>query len=171
MVQVGYQSLAFADTFSSSPVDIHWSDGERLTTTTGIDYLGDFTTSDELHLILGNLPPHRRVTVSFDLYTIGAWEGNGGAPVGLWQFGQAGQPALLSTTFCNEPTCLQAYPLDYPDGAFAGGEGAVGVDELGYQRGEGYALPSILLLLPSRPGPGLAVPFHQPAARSALGAG
>jgi hypothetical protein len=131
-VQVGYQMLAFADTFSTSPVDIRWSDGERLTTTTGIDYLGDFTASDELHLILGKLPPHRRVTVSFDLYTIGAWEGNAGAPVGLWQFGQAGQPARLSTTFCNEPTCLQAYPLNYPAGAFGGGEGAVGVDELGY---------------------------------------
>ena len=52
VVQVGTQSLAFADTFSSSPVDMRWSDGERLTTTTGIDYLGDFTTSDELHLIL-----------------------------------------------------------------------------------------------------------------------
>ncbi len=131
-VQVSYQSLAFADTFSSSPVDTRWSDGERLTTTTGIDYLGDFTSSDELHLILGNLPPHRRVTVSFDLYTIGAWEGNTGATAGLWQFSQSGQPALLSTTFCNEPSCQQAYPLDYPGGAFPGTEGAVGVDELGY---------------------------------------
>jgi alpha-tubulin suppressor-like RCC1 family protein len=131
-VQVDYQSLAFADTFSSSPLDIRWSDGERLTTTTGIDYLGDFTSSDELHLILENLPPHRRVTVSFDLYVIGAWQGNAGAPVGLWQFGQAGQPALLSTTFCNEQTCQQAFPLNYPDGVFAGGEEAVGMDELGY---------------------------------------
>jgi hypothetical protein len=131
-VQVASQSLAFVDTFSSGPLDMHWSNGERMTTTTGIDYLGDFTLSDELHLLLEKLPPHRRVNVSFDLYVIGAWQGNSGVPLGLWQFGQDGQPPLLSTTFCNEQTCPQAYPLDFPDGVFPGGEGAVGMDELGY---------------------------------------
>ncbi len=169
VVQVAYQSLAFADTFSSSPLDSRWSDGERLTTTTGIDYLGDFTLSDELHLIFGNLPPHRRVTVSFDLYAIGGWQGNAGAPVGLWEFGQAGQPALLSTTFCNELTCQQAFPLNYPDGSFAGGEGAVGVDELGYSgvKDTRYHLSFSFRHKVSRPGP--AVPLHKPAARRALG--
>ncbi len=131
VVQVAYQSLAFADTFSVPTVDDRWSDGLVVGTTSGIDYLGDFTTSQSLHLLLNNLPAHRRVIVSFDLYVIGGWQGSSGFPVGLWQFGQSGQPALLSTTFSNDELHLQSYPENFPDGAYPAGAGAVGTDELG----------------------------------------
>ncbi|MBN1148933.1 MAG: Ig-like domain repeat protein [Anaerolineales bacterium] len=134
-VQVGGQALAFYDPFDASPPDARWSDGAVLTTTTGISYLGDFDNSDSLRLTLVDLSPHKRVHVSFDLYVIGPWQGNtevSPGVVGLWQFGEFGKTPLLTTTFCNDAGCTQAYPGTHPGGDYPWRSGASGWDELGY---------------------------------------
>ncbi len=127
---VGLTSLILNDDFDLTPPDAGWSGGSVITTTTGVAYLGDFTASDSLRLQIPNLPPHKRIRVSFDVYVIGDWAGNA-APVGTWQFGQFGLPPQLATTFCNTAACTQAYPQAYPGGAWPGLTAAAGSEELG----------------------------------------
>jgi hypothetical protein len=133
-VRVGSQSVVFWDPFDEGPPDARWTSGSVISATTGVSYLGDFEDSDSLRLLLEDLPPHKRATVSFDLYVIGPWQGNTevGGLVGLWRFGQNGETPMLETTFCNDAACTQAYPGDYPGSDFAWRSGADGMDELGY---------------------------------------
>ena len=130
-ITVAEQLQVFNDPFTTAPPDTRWSAGDVITAPTGITYLGGFSSSDQLRLILNDLPPHRRAIVSFDLYVIGAWQANT-APPGLWEFGIWGQPAQLSTTFCNQEACQQAYPENYPQGSFPWRTSADGLDELGF---------------------------------------
>ena len=52
--------------------------------------------------------------------------------VGLWRFGLNGETPLLTTTFCNDSGCTQAYPGSSPGDDYPGLSGADGLGELGY---------------------------------------
>ncbi len=83
--------------------------------------------------------------ISYDLYIIGSWDGNGKQSgkqygVDIWENSIACSPtgpvvaSLIRTTFSNQKTVQQSYPHDY--GAGGGnnkaGDGAFAVNALGY---------------------------------------
>jgi hypothetical protein len=129
-VTVAGQVVALDDNFDDGEADPGWSDGSVINSPGGVAYLGDFTNDETLRLILNNLPPHKRVLLSFDLFAIGDWQGNAGPH--RWMCGETGQPTLLDTTFCNDESCRQAYPKNYPEGDYPWRFGASGADQLGY---------------------------------------
>ena len=108
-------------------------------------FLGEFGGNQTVTLTLDNLPPHTSVKLSFDLYLIRSWDGNGGLPGNtngpdFWMFAVQGiDPSpLLKTTFCNaaagSATCRQAYPAPYDSGInYPPRFGAVENDSLGFQ--------------------------------------
>jgi hypothetical protein len=86
-----------------------------------------------------------KYAISFDLYIIGSWDGDGqqsgkqwGADV--WSAGIACSPSglavanLMTTTFSNQKTVQQSYPDQYNDGRGGGPafRGAFAVDALGF---------------------------------------
>jgi hypothetical protein len=86
-------------------------------------------------LTLRNLKPHTSATVTFDLYILKSWDGNNpNYGPDRWSLGVQGGPALLDTTFSNNPKTrpydlsLQNYPVaDSPQRSGAGA-----VNTLGY---------------------------------------
>jgi len=83
------------------------------------------------------------VSVTFDLYVIGSWDGRGKqAQHGVFQAnvfqlsyrceGTASTSTIFQTTFSNQLTVQQDYPLSYLQGGNKAGTGAVAIDALGY---------------------------------------
>jgi hypothetical protein len=112
-------------------------------TPSGRGFLGTFG-NQTVCLNLDYLPAHEQVTLVFDLYVIGSWNGNqveagGSAPsdssviVGpdLWSL-KADGSNLLYTSFSNWLGHPQAYPGSYPDGNYPRFTGASEVNTLGY---------------------------------------
>lgn len=129
-----------------------WSSPILETAPNGEVFLGPFN-NDDLTLTLNDLPPHRAVTIAFDLYIIRSWDGNQvtwpmpdtslrpwmvAETVGpdIWSF-RVGEATLLYTTFSNWPSLgfTQAYPADYPAGDYPAQTGAAAVNTLGYTFG------------------------------------
>ncbi len=78
-------------------------------------YLGNFG-NQEVTLNLSNLPTHDTVTLAFDLYVLGSWDGNRtDTGPDLWEYGHDGT-SLLHTTFSNQPDTSPNYQT-YPAGA------------------------------------------------------
>jgi len=93
-------------------------------------FLGQFG-NDTVTLSLNNLPAHRAVTVSFDLFILKSWDGNNNdTGPDIWRLGAGGQ-FFLNTTFSNVGYD-QAYPGGYPGGSFPSYTGAQEIDTLGY---------------------------------------
>src|SRR5262245_48217888 len=107
-----------------------WSNDARDITPSGRVFLGQFI-NQTASLSLSGLPTHTQVTVSFDLFIIQSWDGNGpdSAP-DIWDLSVAGGPTLLHTTFSNNKP--QAYPDTFPGGDNPAGTGASEVNTLGY---------------------------------------
>jgi hypothetical protein len=73
-----------------------------------VQFLGRF--SDDLaQLSLSGLPSHTSLTLTFKLYIIHSWDGNGGND--RWKCGVLNGPTLLMANFSNT-TATQSYPLD-----------------------------------------------------------
>jgi hypothetical protein len=152
-------STVYKNDFTLSPdvggapgVSAHWSSAVTSFTPSGRygQFLGEFG-NQSVSLTLANLPPHRQVTVSLNLFILKSWDGNqlndpvGGARVGpdVWGCYVSGGPTLLSTTFSNinrfpragypAVTYTQAFPGGYPGGDFPPGTGSAEINTLGYQ--------------------------------------
>ncbi|CAK0748295.1 exported hypothetical protein [Gammaproteobacteria bacterium] len=102
----------------SAGADSRWSD-PRTATANGESFLGasayGFGAGSNT-LTLTNLPPHTSVTVTFDLYLIQSWDGNGqdGGGPDNWQLTADGNTLLL-TNFANwVGSNTQAYPNQLP---------------------------------------------------------
>ena len=130
------------------PVGNEWSDDRRASTPIGNDqFLGRFG-GEPAALDLVDLPEHCSVTVSFQLYVIGSWEGSVGSKAGADIFDvNASVPGdccpvenLLHTTFANCDCKFQAYPDTYPNVHRPGLTGAAEVDSLGYDQDAVYDL-------------------------------
>ncbi len=116
-----------------------WSPYKTGTTPTGRKFLGQFGPEPAL-LRLAGIPAHSEVTLAFDLFVIGNWDGNGktdGTQLGpdIWDLSVVGGRTLLHTTFSNfrswaEPA--QAYPGTYPGAVNNGATGAAETESLGY---------------------------------------
>ena len=104
---------------------------------------------------IGRLDNHRvnlivpnggsRYDISFDLYIIGSWDGNGKQSgkqygVDIWQAAVACSPdgpvaqTLIRTTFSNQKTVQQSFPHNYGEGGGSNkaADGAFATDALGY---------------------------------------
>jgi Ankyrin repeats (3 copies) len=93
-------------------------------------FLGPFS-NQEVRLALGGLPTHNALRLSFDLFVLGSWDGNGTPRYGpdIFDLAVLNGPTLLHTTFYNpgmelKDARLQAYPADYPLGHNPGYSGA-----------------------------------------------
>ncbi len=99
-------------------------------------FLGQFG-NDAVTLALTDLPAHSNVRLSFDLFVILSWDGNGVlfptvAP-DHWAVAVDERATLLDTTFDNHTgPATQAFPANYPDGQYPARTGAAEVDSLGY---------------------------------------
>jgi hypothetical protein len=122
------------ETFEST-VDSGWSNASVSTTPVGgRKFLGEFG-SQTVSLSLPQLPAHSSITVSFDLFILKSWDGNGvmGAGPDTFTFTAGGRQApLLHTSFGNYPGQVQSFPGAYPGPANPERTGAVESDTLGY---------------------------------------
>ena len=134
-VQIAYTSLGWFDDFEGG-LSAVWSGGNRITAPSGETYLESVTWgSESIRLLIDPVAPHKKLVVSFDLYIIGPWQGNGEDGVilpAIFDFGVTGETAKITTTFCNLDGCTQAYPGRYPFNTYPAFSGAVGLGELGY---------------------------------------
>jgi len=99
----------------SGGIDAAWSAGNLRTDATLGRYLGDFSLSAGTTLSLSGLPAFNRVTLSFDLYLFGNWDGNN-ATFGPDSFGLSSPlPSINgSWTFTNHQVEGQSYPQATP---------------------------------------------------------
>ena len=95
--------------------------------------------SNETVTLSLSAPLHEQLTVSFDLFVIQSWDGNGESAYGMGYYGidifdltVGGGPTLLHTTFRNVPYPSQAYPDSYPGAENPPRTGAVENNTLGY---------------------------------------
>jgi Ca2+-binding RTX toxin-like protein len=139
------QTQIYSNNFEGA-IGSEWSRTTTDTTPVGSRrFLGQFG-SEAVTLSLGagssvlpdGLPVHEQVTVSFDLFVIRTWDGNGTGCHGpdIWDLSVAGGPTLLHTTFNNAYPGCEGTPQAFPD-AFPGGShdfrtGAVENNTLGF---------------------------------------
>ncbi len=124
-------------------IAFEWVPADVSSSRSGRKFLGQFANQD-VSLRLRGLPMHSRVSLSFDLYVIGNWDGNGNATMlgpDIWELSAGGgSPGILMrslahTTFSNYRSWAdpaQAYPGRYPGGSNNGCTGAAEVGTLGY---------------------------------------
>lgn len=94
-----------------------------------------FVRVDEsIDLSLDTLPPHRSMTLTFDLDVLKSWDGD--SPTygrDRWTVALAGGPVLLDTTFSNNrKTSTEGSFQSYPAPGSAPQTGATAVNTLGY---------------------------------------
>ncbi len=98
-------------------------------------FLGRFG-NDTVRLTLKDLPPHRFLRVSFELFIIASWDGAGKmGGVDVWRLRVEGGPRLLDCTFAEYPAPdagWQSFPDDYPGPQHERRTGAAEVATLGY---------------------------------------
>jgi hypothetical protein len=121
-----------------------WSVDKREESPTGVQFLGRFA-AEKAQLNLSGLPSHTSLTLTFKLYIIHSWDGNGEND--RWKCSVLNGPTLLIATFSNT-TSSQSYPLD---SSLCGGSGcscdaktgASAVDSLGFVSQSGYTYDAI----------------------------
>jgi hypothetical protein len=87
--------------------------------------------------MLGHLPKHTRVTVSFRLFVLRSWDGNNPDAPDLWSLRVDNGPVLVHTSFFNNTEQLarspfQAFPGRFPSSHFPGRTSARENNTLGY---------------------------------------
>ena len=113
-----------------------------VTAPNGQDFLGRFEETRTMVTI--NAPAGSSYNLNFDLYIIGSWDGRGkqaqsGAfDANVVDIGYRCSPtgvttSLMKTTFSNQLTVQQDYPLPYLQGGNKAGTGAEFIDALGYK--------------------------------------
>lgn len=111
-------------------------------------FLGPFEVED-VTLSLSILKPHSHVSIAFDLFVIGTWDGNGEACCGpdIWKFSlltPSGEQVILQTTFSNDDFPFdegfnQSFPGQYPgSSSFHGLTGSIEKSLFGYPDQSGY---------------------------------
>lgn len=143
----GTFSGAAGSTFTVEDLDGGFSAAAPSLTTAYNDASNGFIgrlDNHELDLIVTN--GGSKFSLTFDLYIIGSWDGDGqqsGKEFGadLWSVGVACTPGgtivqnLLTTTFSNQKTVQQSYPNAWRDGrgGAPAGTGALSLDALGFR--------------------------------------
>ncbi len=128
-------ALVYANDFEAGAgTGPEWSPNGTDPTPIGRRYLGRFG-NQTARLTLASLSPHTEVEVSFDVYVIQSWDGNGNYCCGpdIWSFGVTGEAPKIRTTFSNTGGVgsTQSYPENYPNTNPAQ-TGALEVNSLGW---------------------------------------
>jgi len=145
--------IVYDNDFESGTVDSAWSTVAvgtanplhvEATPTNNRHFLGQLLQQKAI-LTLNSLPTHGHVTVSFDLFLIRTWDGDGGEPPGSTQWGPdifqlqvANGPTLLNSSFSNwygnlfPDSATQSYPNAFPAGINPAQTGAAEKNTLGY---------------------------------------
>ncbi|MCB0117039.1 MAG: hypothetical protein KDD84_23225, partial [Caldilineaceae bacterium] len=146
--QVPY--MIYATGFTNGAGNEWSTPGRVVTAPNGERHLGEFS-NEATTLTLTNLPSHRRVTVSVDLYIIRSWDGNqvdlpaarelreilepaavdGTVGPDRWLMKQSGQ-TLLHTSFTNIDRFMQSYPAAFGTADNPAQTGSTAVNSLGY---------------------------------------
>ena len=118
-----------------------WSSNRISASPTGRRFAGRFF-SESVTLRISSLPPHSSVTVTFDLYVLDSWDGDGktqggtshGSGPDMWEIALERGPTIFRTTFSNldEFDWWQSYPDALDDGRHPAYTGAAEIDTLGY---------------------------------------
>lgn len=123
-----------------------WSTQARQTTPTGARTFLGRQGNGTMSLTLSDLPTHSQVSITFDLFVILSWDGNGPAGGGPdnWQIAITGEASpLLKTNFANYYGQAQAFPDAYGVGSHDGQTGADEVSTLGYNWTDGKPMNSV----------------------------
>lgn len=133
--------LNFMDDFTGGVSSPNWSTGATDTSPSGEDFLGRFINHTETLSFTTLDPGAHLITLSFDLYLTGTWDGNHPSfGPDHWKLDIGGGATLLDTTFSNangQPfvggaVINQAFPGNHPGGDNAPWTGTSGVNTLGY---------------------------------------
>ncbi len=96
-------------------------------------FLGQFGNGT-VSLPIAGIPSHTEVTISFDLYLLNSWDGNGGAGPDLISVSADGASLLLAT-FSNvtngSDNGFQSFPGTYPGPSYVARTGATEAGTLG----------------------------------------
>ena len=103
-----------------------WTPTTNETTPSGLKFLGRISGTNAAQLTLDGLTTHSTITVTFDLFVIGAW---GGIPSTSTLGVTIGGTSAFAQSFSNVLDVLQSYPLS---GSYAPGTGSTGENTLGY---------------------------------------
>ncbi|MDB6035148.1 MAG: metallophosphoesterase, partial [Verrucomicrobiales bacterium] len=107
-----------------------------LTPVGGRRFLGDFS-NEVVRFSLANLPMHTSARVTFDLFILRSWDGNGDSCCGqdVWSLREEGGQTLLQTTFSNtsDSANRQAYPGSFTQSSVPAQTGAAEINTLGFQ--------------------------------------
>jgi PKD repeat protein len=136
-----FTATVYATGFDGEAPDGVWGESAIAVSPSGERFLGRFGSGAAV-LSLDNLPAHSQVTISFDLYVIDSWDGNGTVGYGpdIFEFGVVDGETLLRTTFSTQESQMQSYPGTYPGGSNPVGTGAAQVGGLGYGGSATYRL-------------------------------
>jgi hypothetical protein len=126
-------------TAASSAADLHYAPSNASN-----GFVGRFNNTNT-RLILNVVNAATKYTVDFDLYIIGSWDGRGKQAqsgvfqANVFQVGYRCTPLgtvtpIFTTTFSNQYTVQQDFPLAYLTGGYKAGSGSVAgsIDALGY---------------------------------------
>ncbi len=120
--------------FENSAAGSVWSSQVTSSTPAGDrNFLGEFG-NESVKLVVPSLPAHKTVTVSFDLYVLNGWDGNGPNGPSKFSLTADGLYSLVNTTFSNTSS-TQSYPGNYPS-SYAARSGAFERDTLYYPDGD-----------------------------------
>jgi hypothetical protein len=100
------QQFAYRNTFESAPGP-EWSNGSR-SVASGRGFLGPFGNGQSTTLTF-TVPQSGMVTVSFDLFVLGSWNGNAGTDNDRWLLLIDGSQ-YVNATFSNSASYTQTYP-------------------------------------------------------------
>jgi hypothetical protein len=108
---IGLNTLPFYFNNFELEAGQEWSQAQRIAYD-GSMILGNFA-NQEVGFSLAGLPNHEAVIVSFDLYMIDSWDGNGPAGGETWLWTADGQ-TVLNTNFTSFQSKSQCYPDNCP---------------------------------------------------------
>lgn len=129
-------TTVLSDDFSHKVV-VEWSHSQTShTPRDNHPFLGEFGP-EVVTLVLRELPQHKLVHISFDLYVIRSWDGsNTYWGPDIWQLSLFDGPTLVQTTFNNcarVGSTPQAYPDNYPCPPHEAWTGCKEKETLGYE--------------------------------------
>lgn len=125
--------VIYSNNFESA-VGSEWSNTSTATSPLGHNFLGRFN-NQTVSLNLSGIASHTDLTVSFDLYFIGIWDGKPPSLFGPDRMRiRADGDEILDSTFSNFPLLPQDYPSPFASGSNPGKTGSTG-ESLGYPLG------------------------------------
>ncbi|MFV2065405.1 MAG: SdrD B-like domain-containing protein, partial [Pirellulales bacterium] len=140
-------TTVYENTFDTLPGS-EWSNPQWDVAPNSETFLGQLG-EEAVSLELDALPDHAEMTVEFDLYVIGPWDGAADAPNGpdQWMLSVEGGPTLAVTSFSNDASGVgQNFPDASPGAVHPALFGAIATGSLGYPGSPGSVSDAVYRL-------------------------